>query len=129
MTIPSPRPRAAEAATIPSPRHRAAEVATTLSLHPRAVGPATTLSHRHKAAVAHRSPTRVISAATSGRRAGVARRGRQPPPLTPEELEQIGRELERIAQQGREPGKYHRRTLPEQFGEEQWKNPERVIWW
>lgn len=55
--------------------------------------------------------------------------GGSPPPLTQEELDQIGRELERIARQGREPGKYHRRTLPEQFGKEHWGNPERIIWW
>ncbi len=56
-------------------------------------------------------------------------RSGSPPPLGPEELERIGQELERIARQGREAGKFHRRTLPEQFSREHWANPDRVIWW
>ncbi len=52
-----------------------------------------------------------------------------PQPLTGPELEQIRQELERIAQQVREEGKYHRRTRPEQFGKESWSNPEKEIWW
>ncbi len=55
--------------------------------------------------------------------------GGSPPPLSPGELEQIRAALDRIGQQGFEPGKFHRRTLPEQFGEEHWGNPDRVIWW
>lgn len=49
--------------------------------------------------------------------------------LSAEELEQIGRELQRIAQQRGEEGKFHRRTGAEQFPREHWENPEEVIWW
>ncbi len=52
-----------------------------------------------------------------------------PQPLTGPELEQIRQELERIAQQAQEEGKYHRRTRPEQFGKDSWSSPEAVIWW
>lgn len=53
----------------------------------------------------------------------------EPPPLGGDELEQIRQELERIAGQSREPGKFHRRTGPEQFGKESWSNPQAEIWW
>ncbi len=49
--------------------------------------------------------------------------------LTQDELEQIRRQLELLAEQGREAGKYHRRTLPEQFRKGDWSNPDATIWW
>lgn len=52
-----------------------------------------------------------------------------PPPLSGSELAQIRQALERIASQGREEGKYHRRTRAEQFPREDWEEPEAVIWW
>jgi tetratricopeptide (TPR) repeat protein len=52
-----------------------------------------------------------------------------PPPLSPDGSEQIARALERLAGQGREEGKFYRRTREEQFPSESWKNPEREIWW
>lgn len=50
-------------------------------------------------------------------------------PLAPDELAQIEAELERIAAQAAESGKFHRRTRPEQFGRDSWSDPEAVIWW
>ena len=52
-----------------------------------------------------------------------------PPPFTHGGLGRIAEALARIGEQGREEGKFHRRTLPEQFGKEHWSNPDRVIWW
>jgi len=50
-------------------------------------------------------------------------------PLTSEELEQITRALERLRSQGREGGRFHRRTRAEQFPAASWKSPDREIWW
>ena len=50
-------------------------------------------------------------------------------PMTSGELDQIRRELDRIARSGREEGKYFRRTRPEQFSQDSWSNPESEIWW
>lgn len=33
------------------------------------------------------------------------------------------------ALEGREPGKYHRRTIPEQFRKQDWSKPDATIWW
>lgn len=49
--------------------------------------------------------------------------------LDSSELEEVGRELERLAEQAREAGKFHRRTLAEQFRKEDWSNPDPAIWW
>ena len=49
--------------------------------------------------------------------------------MTEAELQEIGRQLELLAEQVREPGKYHRRTLPEQFRKGDWSNPDETIWW
>lgn len=53
----------------------------------------------------------------------------EPGPLTDRELDQIRQELDRIAEQAREDGTFHRRTRPEQFSREQWMNPDPEIWW
>jgi len=53
----------------------------------------------------------------------------KPAYLSKDGLEQIRQELERIAAQAREAGKYHRRTRAEQFPKAGWENPEAVIWW
>lgn len=49
--------------------------------------------------------------------------------LTESELDEIRQQLQLLAAQRREPGKYHRRTLPEQFRKSDWSNPEPTIWW
>ncbi len=50
-------------------------------------------------------------------------------PLTDGEREQINQALARIEQQRLTEGKYHRRTIPEQFSKKSWQNPEAKIWW
>lgn len=52
-----------------------------------------------------------------------------PAELSEDELGEIREQLARLAEQSREEGKYHRRTLPEQFRKEDWTNPEATIWW
>ncbi|MEM8933124.1 MAG: hypothetical protein AAGE94_18195, partial [Acidobacteriota bacterium] len=52
-----------------------------------------------------------------------------PPPPTPPDAETIAEALARIAQSRLEAGKYHRRTLPEQFPRSSWENPSEEIWW
>lgn len=69
---------------------------------------------------------------------------RQPPPppdgsgggggggdfqLPEQKLEAARQALHRIRQQAKGDGKYHRRTLEEQFGKESWENPDDEIWW
>jgi len=49
--------------------------------------------------------------------------------LSEEELSEVGRQLERLAQQGREPGKFHRRTRAEQFRRQDWSEPDDRVWW
>lgn len=61
--------------------------------------------------------------------------GGPPPPAgasassSEDDLSQIRQELERIVEQAREAGKFHRRTGPEQFSKESWSNPQAEIWW
>ena len=55
--------------------------------------------------------------------------GASPTPLTGEELEQIQQALARITEERFADGRYHYRSLPEQFPSEVWKNPEAEIWW
>ncbi len=55
--------------------------------------------------------------------------GGGPPPLTGEEMGQIQQALERIAAERFADGRYHYRSLPEQFPREVWENPEAEIWW
>ncbi len=50
-------------------------------------------------------------------------------PLNADERAAIQAALERMAGQRLEPGKYHRRTLPEQFSRSMWENPDSEIWW
>ncbi len=50
-------------------------------------------------------------------------------PLSDGERQQIARALARIEEQRQAEGKYHRRTLPEQFAKKSWENPEAKIWW
>ncbi len=50
-------------------------------------------------------------------------------PLSGEELEQIRQAIERIAGERFADGRYHYRTLPEQFPPSVWQNPESEIWW
>lgn len=45
------------------------------------------------------------------------------------ERETIEQALERIASQAFEAGKYHRRTLPEQFPRSAWADPDPELWW
>ncbi|MFQ5527333.1 MAG: VWA domain-containing protein [Thermoanaerobaculia bacterium] len=49
--------------------------------------------------------------------------------LSESELQEIRQQLARLAEQAAEAGKYHRRTLPEQFRKSDWSNPEATIWW
>ena len=51
------------------------------------------------------------------------------PELSPHERETIEQALERIASQAFESGKYHRRTLPEQFPRSAWADPDPELWW
>jgi tetratricopeptide (TPR) repeat protein len=55
--------------------------------------------------------------------------GGGPTPLTGEELERIRQALSRIAAERFADGRYHYRSLPEQFPREVWQNPEAEIWW
>jgi len=55
--------------------------------------------------------------------------GAGPRPLDSSEREEIGAALERLRDQGREEGKFHRRTGPEQFPKEAWESPDDEIWW
>jgi len=50
-------------------------------------------------------------------------------PLDDEERQQIADALDRIRQQGFGEGRYHRRTVPEQFPASVWANPDEVLWW
>ena len=49
--------------------------------------------------------------------------------LSQEEQEEIQQALARIEEQRQEDGKFHRRSLPEQFPKEAWENPQVEIWW
>lgn len=55
--------------------------------------------------------------------------GGGPSPLSPQERETIAQALARIAEQRGEAGKFHRRTLPEQFPRAAWETRDPVIWW
>lgn len=50
-------------------------------------------------------------------------------PLGASEHEQVEAAFERLREQGRQEGKFHRRTGPEQFPEEVWGAPDDEIWW
>ena len=45
------------------------------------------------------------------------------------ELEQIRQALARIGEERFADGRYHYRSLPEQFPKDVWANPEAEIWW
>jgi tetratricopeptide (TPR) repeat protein len=49
--------------------------------------------------------------------------------LSRDEQETVAEALERIARQRSEVGKYHRRTVPEQFPRSAWAKPDPEIWW
>jgi tetratricopeptide (TPR) repeat protein len=63
-----------------------------------------------------------------GAAAGGGRR-QSPEPLSASEHESVNEALDRIARQRMEDGKYHRRTLAEQFPPSAWANPDPEIWW
>jgi len=56
--------------------------------------------------------------------------GAEPPPrMSDSELQQIRELIAGLRESRREEGKYYRGSRGEQFSQESWKNPDRVLWW